>query len=256
MFRSFSGSDPLQSYSFGRGPDSADAASVEGGVSPITASVASSRHNPLLASRFKSFLSADRILDVVISVAALLLVAPLMIFIALAIKLSSNGPVLFRQDRLGLGGKTFSCFKFRTMRIDSEAILGELLANDPAARAEWDRDQKLRNDPRIFAVGGLLRRTSLDELPQLFNVLLGDMSIVGPRPIVPAEAVRYRRYIADYYTVRPGITGLWQVSGRNHTTYRRRIACDVAYVRAKSATNDLRIIAMTVPTVLLARGAY
>lgn len=256
MFRSFSGSDPLQSYSLGRGPESADPACVESGVSLITAPTASSRKSARLASLNQDFFSADRILDVVISIAALVFVAPLMILLAIAIKLSSRGPVLFRQDRLGRGGKTFSCFKFRTMRIDSEAILGELLANDPVARAEWDRDQKLRNDPRIFSVGGLLRRTSLDELPQLFNVLMGDMSIVGPRPIVAAEAVRYRRYIADYYTVRPGITGLWQVSGRNHTTYRRRVACDVAYVRAKSATNDLRIIAMTVPTVLLARGAY
>lgn len=179
-----------------------------------------------------------------------------MLVIVVAIKLSSRGPVYFSQARLGRGGRTFSCIKFRTMRVDSEAILSVLLANDSSVRVEWERDQKLRNDPRVFAIGGLLRRTSLDELPQLFNVLIGDMSIVGPRPIIEAEAFRYRRYIADYFTVRPGITGLWQVSGRNHTTYRRRVACDVAYVRTKSASNDLRIMALTVPTVLLARGAY
>jgi len=209
----------------------------------------------LVASRF-NFAGSDRILDIVVATVALVFFAPLMFFIVLAIKLSSRGPVLFKQERLGRGGQTFSCYKFRTMRIDSEAILDELLATDPVARAEWDRDQKLRNDPRILSVGGLLRRTSLDEFPQFLNVLMGDMSIVGPRPIVAAEAVRYRRYINDYFAVRPGITGLWQVSGRNLTTYRRRVACDVLYVRAKSARNDVRIMAMTVPTVLLARGAY
>ena len=202
------------------------------------------------------FPAPDRILDIVVASAALVFVAPLMLFIGIFVMLSSPGPILFRQERLGRGGRTFSCLKIRTMRSDSDAILDKLLATDPAARAEWDRDRKLRSDPRISAVGHFLRRTSLDELPQLINVLVGDMSIVGPRPIVAAEAVRYRRYITAYFAVRPGITGLWQVSGRNHTTYRRRIACDVAYVRAKSAGNDLRIMAMTVPTVLLARGAY
>lgn len=202
------------------------------------------------------FPAPDRVLDIVVALAALVFAAPLMLFIGIAVMVSSPGPILFRQERLGRGGRTFSCLKFRTMRIDSDTILDKLLVTDSAARAEWDRDRKLRSDPRTFAVGRFLRRTSLDELPQLINVLVGDMSIVGPRPIVAAEAVRYRRYITAYFAVRPGITGLWQVSGRNHTTYRRRIACDVAYVRARSAGNDLRIMAMTVPTVLLARGAY
>ena len=256
MFRSFSGGDALLSYlaaneseADGMGPVNDR---VPGGSAPYPGVGTKVRPG---TTGFK-FPSGDRILDVVVASAALVFVAPLMLFIALAVFLSSPGPVLFRQDRLGRGGRTFACLKFRTMRIDSEAILGELLAADPVARAEWQRDQKLRNDPRIFAIGGLLRRISLDELPQLLNVLAGDMSIVGPRPIVASEAFRYRRYIADYFAVRPGITGLWQVSGRNHTTYRRRVACDVAYVRTKSAGNDLRIIAMTVPTVLLARGAY
>lgn len=256
MFRSFSGSDALPSFLITRGSDSdGETAVVDGVPAVIVPGVTISSDIGLVNSR-PAFAAPDRILDIFVAIAALVLVAPLMLFIAIAIKFSSRGPVLFRQDRLGRGGQTFPCLKFRTMRIDSEAVLTDLLATDPVARAEWDRDQKLRNDPRIITFGGLLRRTSLDELPQLFNVLMGDMSIVGPRPIVAAEAVRYRRYISDYCAVRPGITGLWQVSGRNHTTYRRRVACDVAYVRAKSASNDLRIMALTVPTVLLARGAY
>ena len=256
VFRSFSGSDALPSYLITRGSDSdGDAADVDGVPELIVPGITATSDIGLVNSH-PAFTGPDRILDMVVAIAALVFVAPLMLFIAIAIKLSSRGPVLFKQDRLGRGGRTFACYKFRTMRTDSQAVLGELLAADPVARAEWDRDQKLRKDPRIIAVGGFLRRTSLDELPQLFNVLMGDMSIVGPRPIVAAEAVRYRRYISDYCAVRPGITGLWQVSGRNHTTYRRRVACDVAYVRAKSAGNDLRIMALTVPTVLLARGAY
>lgn len=236
-----------------QGLESEDSASVENGAPPVTALGTASRASSRLWS---SHFDTGRMLDVVVALMALVLVAPLMVVIVVAIKLSSRGPVFFSQERLGRGGRIFPCIKFRTMRIDSEAILSVLLATDSSVRVEWDRDQKLRNDPRVFAIGGLLRRTSLDELPQLFNVLIGDMSIVGPRPIIEAEAFRYRRYIADYLTVRPGITGLWQVSGRNHTTYRRRVACDVAYVRAKSASNDLRIMALTVPTVLLARGAY
>ena len=253
MFRSFSGNDPIHSMLFAQGLESDSSASVGNGSPFVTDLGTASRANSRLRS---SAFDAGRILDVVIALAALILVAPLMLVIVVAIKLSSRGPVYFSQARLGRGGRTFSCIKFRTMRVDSEAILSVLLANDSSVRVEWERDQKLRNDPRVFAIGGLLRRTSLDELPQLFNVLIGDMSIVGPRPIIEAEAFRYRRYIADYFTVRPGITGLWQVSGRNHTTYRRRVACDVAYVRTKSASNDLRIMALTVPTVLLARGAY
>ena len=256
MFRSFSGSDTLHSYLFAQGSDAVRSASAKDSVSLITVPDTANPAVGRFSAARLDFLAADRLLDILVATVALVFFAPLMLFIALAIKLSSRGPVFFKQDRLGRGGRTFSCFKFRTMRIDSEAILDNLLATDPVARAEWDRDQKLRNDPRILTVGGLLRKTSLDELPQLFNVLMGDMSIVGPRPIVASEAVRYRRYITDYFAVRPGITGLWQVSGRNHTTYRRRVACDVVYVRAKSASNDLRIMAMTVPTVLLARGAY
>jgi exopolysaccharide production protein ExoY len=205
---------------------------------------------PSVASR-----RANHLLDTSIAIAALIVFGPLMLLIAGAIKVSSKGPILFRQDRLGEGGQKFQCLKFRTMRTDAEAILAALLA-DPVARAEWDRDHKMRDDPRITLIGRILRKTSLDELPQIFNVLLGEMSIVGPRPIVAAEVGRYGSYIHAYYSVRPGITGLWQVSGRNHTTYRRRVACDVTYARSHSARGDFVIIARTIPAVLLARGAY
>lgn len=196
-----------------------------------------------------------RALDVVIALAALILVAPLMLMIVIAIR-RSGGPALFRQARIGRGGKTFTCLKFRTMHVDSDAILERLLRDDPDARAEWERDRKLRCDPRVGKTGSFLRKTSLDELPQLFNVLFGSMSIVGPRPIVASERIRYGRYFDAYCRVRPGITGLWQISGRSATTYRRRIACDVAYVRSKCHMVDLRIIAQTIPAVCFARGAY
>ena len=195
-------------------------------------------------------------LDVSVASIALLFFAPLMGLIALAILLFSPGPVLFRQTRLGLGGRTFSCLKFRTMRHNAAEVLADVLARDPLARAEWESTHKLRRDPRISRLGNFLRKTSLDELPQFFNVLAGDMSIVGPRPIVPEEACRYRRHIQSYYAVKPGITGLWQISGRNHTTYRRRVACDVRYARSRNAYRDIAIIALTVPVVLFARGAY
>jgi len=195
-------------------------------------------------------------LDIVIAMLALLFFAPLIGLIAVAVRLSDVGPLVFKQQRLGKGGELFPCYKFRTMRIDAEAVLAALLASDPAIQAEWARDHKLRNDPRVSKIGGLLRRTSLDELPQLFNVLKGDMSIVGPRPITERECVRYGRYFKSYLAVRPGITGVWQVSGRSSTTYRRRVACDIVYARTRSLATNVRIIVVTIPMVLIARGAY
>ena len=197
-----------------------------------------------------------RALDLTIAFAALVFFAPLMILIAIYVALSNGGGILYRQQRIGLGGKAFTCLKFRTMYSNGDEILARHLANNPAACEEWRLTQKLRNDPRVIPFGALLRKASLDELPQLFNVIGGTMSIVGPRPIVASETHRYGRYLQEYSRVRPGITGLWQVSGRNNTTYRRRIACDVAYVRTKSPLNDLRIIARTIPAVILGKGAY
>jgi lipopolysaccharide/colanic/teichoic acid biosynthesis glycosyltransferase len=203
--------------------------------------------------------SQDRIIrciDVIIALAALVFFMPMLVLITTLVFLSDFGPVIFAHYRIGRDGRAFKCYKFRSMAVNSQALLEKLLFSDPAARAEWQRDHKLRNDPRITRFGNFLRKSSIDELPQLFNVLKGDMSIVGPRPIVRAEVVRYGRYFDHYCRVRPGLTGLWQVSGRNDTTYRRRVACDVTYVRSRSALGNLRIIFATVPSVLLRSGSY
>jgi lipopolysaccharide/colanic/teichoic acid biosynthesis glycosyltransferase len=197
-----------------------------------------------------------RLMDLALALTALLFFLPLMLVIALCIWLSDPGQILFAHRRIGRGGRHFHCLKFRSMAVDAEARLTELLATDPVARAEWARDHKLKSDPRITAIGRFLRKSSLDELPQIFNVLRGEMSLVGPRPIVDAEALRYGRYFAHYCSVRPGITGLWQINGRNNTSYRRRVAYDVAYSRSRSTLFDVKILAMTVPSVMLARGSY
>ena len=197
-----------------------------------------------------------RLVDVVLASAALLLLAPLFLLIALAIKLEDGGPVFYMQRRLGRGGGTFGCLKFRSMVPDANERLRELLESSSEARAEWADGQKLRNDPRITRIGRQLRRSSLDELPQLINVIRGEMSLVGPRPIVEGEIVRYGWRFATYCGVRPGITGLWQVSGRNDTTYRRRVALDHRFVRLYGLPLYLKILFATVPAVLLRRGSY
>ncbi|MBB5731583.1 lipopolysaccharide/colanic/teichoic acid biosynthesis glycosyltransferase [Altererythrobacter atlanticus] len=208
----------------------------------------------------RDYVAADpiegRMIDIVGALALILLFAPLMLLIAIAVFVADPGPILFRQSRIGRDGRMFKCLKFRTMATDAEARLASLLKNDPAARAEWERDHKLRVDPRIVGIGRFLRRSSLDELPQLFNVLLGEMSLVGPRPIVEAEACRYGKYLIYYCAVRPGITGLWQISGRNDVHYRRRVAFDVVYARKCRVSDNLRIMFLTVPCVLTARGSY
>ena len=200
--------------------------------------------------------SLARAIDVLGSLVLLICFGPLMAIIAFSIFVADPGPVVFRQSRIGRGGKLFKCLKFRTMAVDAEARLAALLESDPAARAEWARDHKLKNDPRIVGVGRFLRKSSLDELPQLFNVLRGEMSLVGPRPIVPDEARRYGRYLTHYCQVRPGLTGLWQISGRNDVSYRRRVAYDVMYVRHGSPAYNLKILFLTVPCVLLSKGSY
>ena len=196
-----------------------------------------------------------RLLDLVVGIIAIIVFAPLLIGLAIAIYASDPGPLIFAQPRIGRNGREFRCLKFRTMVVDATDRLEQLLANDPAARAEWARDHKLRNDPRITPLGRFLRKSSLDELPQFFNLINGTMSVVGPRPIVNAEVVRYGRRFADYCRVRPGITGLWQVSGRSDTTYRRRVALDVAYSKHRSLGLNIKIMMMTVPAVLAAKGS-
>lgn len=189
--------------------------------------------------------------------AALLLVffAPFLILVAVVLLVTEGRPILFGHTRVGRGGQPFRCLKFRTMVPDAEARLQRLLDSDPAARQEWAETHKLSQDPRVSCVGHFLRRTSLDELPQLFNVLRGEMSLVGPRPIVEDESIYYGQHFADYLSVRPGLTGAWQVSGRSTTTYAQRVAIDVAYVRGRSFVGDLCVLFRTVRVVLLREGA-
>jgi len=197
-----------------------------------------------------------RAFDIMIALLAIIVFLPFLALAALAIKLSAPGPVLFVQPRIGRDGRPFPCLKFRSMVINSQEVLSTLLETSPEARLEWDRDQKLRNDPRITPVGSILRKSSLDELPQLFNILAGQMSVVGPRPIVEAEIRRYGRRFDAYCSVRPGLTGLWQVSGRNEVSYEARVRLDALYARRKSTLYDLAICLRTVPAVLGSRGVY
>lgn len=193
-------------------------------------------------------------IDVVSAALLILFLMPVLLAIAVAVRLD-GGPALFAHTRLGKGGQRFPCLKFRSMRTDSAAILQHVLATDPAAAVEWAATQKLRNDPRVTPVGAFLRKTSLDELPQLFNVLRREMSLVGPRPIVDEETRHYGDDIAYYYATRPGLTGLWQVSGRSGTTYEERVQLDTAYVREWTLWKDITILARTVPAVLKRTGA-
>lgn len=197
-----------------------------------------------------------RCVDVLSVAAGLLLFWWIFVGIAMAVKLSSPGPVFYGQRRIGRFGREFTAWKFRSMVKDADAILHDYLAKHPELRIEWERDHKLKDDPRVTWIGRLLRRTSLDELPQLWNVLRGEMSLVGPRPIVQAEVEKYGERFALYQKVRPGLSGLWQVSGRNDTTYAERVALDCYYVRNWSVWLDLVILARTVRVVLLGKGAY
>ena len=197
-----------------------------------------------------------RVMDVVVALVALCLLAPVMAMVALAVVLERKGPVVFRHMRVGKAGRRFPVLKFRSMRMDADQVLIDHLSANPAAAEEWARDHKLKDDPRITPLGRFLRKSSLDELPQLVNVLAGQMSIVGPRPIVEAEIPRYGRFFKAYCCVRPGITGVWQVSGRNDVSYRRRVAMDALYARRKSVLLDLRLMSATIPAVLTRRGSY
>src|SRR6267154_5287466 len=200
--------------------------------------------------------TSKRIVDIVIALSGIILLAPLLIICFVLTRVSSRGPAIFRHRRVGFNGKHFDCYKFRTMVTDAPERLRKLLESDPAAAAEWTANRKLRNDPRVTAIGAILRKSSLDELPQLFNVLRGDMSIVGPRPVTEEELVRYSGAANAYLACRPGITGLWQVSGRSTTTYIKRIACDTFYARNWSMTLDAKIVIVTIPALLLSDGAY
>ncbi|MDB5614612.1 MAG: sugar transferase [Devosia sp.] len=200
-------------------------------------------------------LVSKRTFDIVVASAMLLFAFPAMFFIAVLMFSTDRGPILFSHERIGQNGKRFRCLKFRSMVVDSQEALRRHLELIPQARAEWDATQKLRDDPRVTPLGRFLRVTSLDELPQLINVIRGEMSLVGPRPIVQDEVVRYADQIEHYAAVRPGITGLWQVSGRSDVDYDQRVQLDTLYVREWSFIGDLVILVKTVKVVVMRTGS-
>lgn len=191
-----------------------------------------------------------RAFDVLAASAALVFLAPVFLTVVALIKLTDRGPIFYRHTRIGRQGARFQCVKFRTMAVDSEKRLTHILTTDPVAAAEWEHSQKLRRDPRITRLGAFLRKSSIDELPQLWNVLRGDMSIVGPRPITRAELNRYGKDRRYYLLVRPGITGLWQVSGRSSLGYEKRIRYDREYLEDWSWLGEFWILLMTLPAIL------
>ena len=207
----------------------------------------------LLDRRMRAF---KRLVELLLAAALGLLALPLMLLIAVAIKLDSPGPVLFAHERVGQDGRRFRALKFRTMVRNADAVLHDALTRNAALREEWEREHKLKNDPRITRVGHFLRRFSLDELPQLWNVRLGHMSLVGPRPIVADEVAKYGPAFDLYTRVHPGLTGLWQVSGRNDTSYAERVELDSYYIRNWSVWLDVYILMRTFTAVLSGKGAY
>ncbi len=186
---------------------------------------------------------------------ALLALSPVFLVLCFMVK-RDGGPAFYGQKRIGRNGATFKCWKFRSMVMNSAEILEQILATDPVAKAEYEADFKLKNDPRITKIGHVLRKTSLDELPQLWNVLVGEMSLVGPRPVTAAETLNYGQALKDYLSVRPGMTGLWQISGRNDVTYAERVQLDSEYVKTQSFWGDIAIMIKTVLVMLNRRGAY
>lgn len=220
-----------------------------GGGAPEAGQLAESLRNP-------GSLALKRTLDVSVALLLLILSIPFAAVIALLIVLDSRGPVLFTHTRIGKGNRSFRLHKFRTMVRDADEVLEHYLETHPDLRAEWMETHKLKHDPRITRVGRLLRRSSLDELPQLISVLRGEMSMVGPRPIVEDEVAKYGPAFNLYLQVKPGLTGLWQSSGRTDTSYRTRIALDLRYLTERTLWLDLRILLKTVRVVLLGHGAY
>lgn len=195
--------------------------------------------------------------DLLFSLLVLVLASPLFLLIILLIKLTSSGPIFYRQTRIKKGGKSFICYKFRTMYKNADHSLQQMLRNDPDKQAEWKKFFKLKNDPRITPLGNFLRKTSLDELPQFWNVLKGDLSVVGPRPVLKQEVQEYyKEHAGKILSVRPGITGIWQVSGRNHLCMQQRIKMELAYVEKRTFWLDLYLIVKTIPVMLFSKGAY
>ena len=199
---------------------------------------------------------AKRALDILLVVLSLPLLVPLMLGIALLLKLTDPGPLLYGHRRIGFQGRAFRCWKFRTMVVNGDEVLERHFRDHPADEVIWRQQRKLVNDPRVTPIGAVLRKLSLDELPQLLNVLSGEMSLVGPRPVVTAELDHYGASGRYYLSTRPGLTGLWQISGRSDTTYAERVRLDRFYVINWSLLRDLRIVLLTIPAIALSRGAH
>ena len=199
---------------------------------------------------------AKRIFDLILTIIGGILISPVLLILAVIVGIDNKGRIIFAHRRVGRKGKPFPCYKFQTMVLDAQERLEEYLAKDAEARKEWEASFKLTNDPRVTKLGAFLRKTSLDELPQLWNVLMGDMSLVGPRPIVVKEVKFYGENIEEYYMVPPGITGMWQVNGRSDTTYEERVSMDTWYVRNWSVWIDLVYLFKTVKAVFTGKGAY
>jgi lipopolysaccharide/colanic/teichoic acid biosynthesis glycosyltransferase len=203
-----------------------------------------------------SYRIAKRMFDLLLALALIVLLGPAVLLYGIIMKLCLRGPVFYRQRRIGQNGRKFYLYKFRTMIPHSDSVLVMHLAAESGARREWQEHQKLRKDPRVTRFGALLRRTSLDELPQILNVLIGEMSFVGPRPIVEAELTRYGASLPFYTAVKPGLSGLWQVSGRGELSYSARVALDVQYVKTWSFMQDVRILLKTPAAVWHCDGAF
>jgi exopolysaccharide production protein ExoY len=197
-----------------------------------------------------------RTFDLALALSAAVVLLPLFAMIAVLIKLYDGGPVFYRHRRIGMNSKPFLCIKFRTMAANGDDLLSKHLDASPIATLEWAQSRKLKVDPRITAVGAVLRRMSIDELPQVINVVRGEMSIVGPRPIVTDEVTMYGKDVKYYFRARPGLTGAWQVGGRNDISYSQRVALDRDYVQNWSVWRDVAIIVKTVPAVVSAKGTY
>ena len=212
----------------------------------------------IIRNQSRSGRTLKRIGDIIFSLIVLTLGSPIFILIAILVKLSSPGSVFYIQKRVGRNYREFGCIKFRTMYKDADDLLPNLLEKYPLMRKEFEKDFKLRQDPRITKLGRFLRRSSLDELPQFFNVLKGEMSVVGPRPIVSNEIIKYSLFMEEVISVRPGLTGLWQVSGRNNLSYKKRVELDLLYARNRNFLLDLEIIILTLGVLLfpMDRGAF
>ncbi len=206
--------------------------------------------SPPIGGTFKRFF------DITAALAGLTVISPLFLMLILLVKFSDGGKVFYGHRRIGRSGRVFHCLKFRTMVEDGDAVLAAYLARNPQEREEWLATRKLQNDPRVTRVGAVLRKLSLDELPQIFNILRGEMSFVGPRPVVRDELKMYGTSASFYLKSRPGLTGLWQVSGRNDVSYQARVAFDRHYGENWSFVFDLKILIRTVPAVFSSRGSY